>query len=133
METLHAIPKAAAAFTTTGEAAPKYGGLRLPQVRVLQVLSQAKGPLTRGKISDRCGNKTQVVVGRAIGYSDPEKRVAFEQTSDGGFTASLLTLGYVREIPLDIDGIEETAIAMTDAGRRAFKALGKLSLPPLRD
>lgn len=108
-------------------------GLRLPQVRVMQVLAEAHGPLTRGKISRRCGNKTDVVVGRAIGYSDPAKRAAFEQTKDGGFTESLLTKGYVREIPLDIDGVVENTVTLTDEGRTALGGLGILDLPPLKD
>ena len=116
----------------------RYGGLRLPQVRVLQVLAAAKGPLTRSKVSSRCGNKTDVVVGRAVGYSDPTKRSAFEQTKDGGGEPgkpcpSLLTLGYVTEVEVDLDGVSETGLLITDKGRRALKALGELQLPPVHD
>ena len=117
----------------------RYDGLRLPQVRVLQVLaSVARGTLTRTKISERCGNKTNVVVGRAIGYSDPEKRTAFEQTKDGGGRPgkpcpSLLTLGYVREVEVDVDGVTETGVVITPSGRKALEALGQVDLPPMKD
>lgn len=112
-----------------------YGGLSLPQVRVLQCLAKAKGPLTRVKITERIGNKTGVVTGRAIGYSDPEKRKAFEQSKDGGFRPSLLSLGYVKEYELKIpeDGINETVVELTKSGKAAFAKLGRLKLPPLRD
>lgn len=117
-------------------ASPQRRGLRIPQMRVLQVLFQARGPLSRVEISKRCGNKTTVVVGRAIGYSDPDKRTVFEQTTDGGGSPgnpcpSLLTLGYVTEAELDVDGVKETAVSLTPTGRVAASRLPKL--PPLRD
>lgn len=107
--------------------------LTLPHIRVLHALANSGGPLTRGRLSSKIGNKTNVVVGRAVGYSDPEKRARFEQTKDGGFTASLLTRGYVEETELDIDGLIEMAVAITEEGRQALEELGDLDLPPLRD
>lgn len=107
--------------------------LPLPQIRILHALSESKGPLTRARLSARIGNKTAVVAGRAVGYSDPAKRAAFEQTKDGGFTQSLLSRGYVEEVTLDIDGLQEVAIALTKRGRKAFAELGEVDLPPLRD
>lgn len=106
-------------------------GLTLPQIRVMRVLYRARGPLTRTKISERCGNRTTIVVGRAVGYSDPVKRRAFEQTRDGGGSPgnpckSLLTLGYVREKELDIDGYAEIVIELTAAGRRVYERLPKV-------
>lgn len=96
--------------------------LSRPQQRVLEALFNANGPLTRTVLSAICGNKTQVMVGRAVGYSDPIKRAAFEQTKDGGGSPgnpcpSLLTLGYVEEIALDIDGLIEVAVKLTASGR----------------
>lgn len=108
-------------------------GLSIPQVRVLQVLYRSRGPLTRAKISEWIGNKTQVVVGRAVGYSDPAKRQTFEQTIDGGYRPSLLTLEYVEEDELDIDGLIEVVVRLTPKGRAAFEALGHVELPPLRN
>lgn len=111
----------------------------VPQIRVLQVLARAKGPLSRLKLSDKIGNKTQVVVGRAIGYSDPVKRAAFEQTKDGGGSLgapspSLLTREYVREVSIEVeDGINELCIIITSEGREALESLGDIQLPPLRD
>ncbi len=108
-------------------------GLTIPQIRVLQVLAKSKGPINRAKISERCGNKTTVVVGRAVGYGDPEKRAKFEQSKDGGFRPSLLTLKYVRETELDIDGIKETGVEITHRGKVALAKLGRINLPELRD
>lgn len=130
--------KAAAAAKPERKPRARKEGLRLPQIRVLHVLSKAKGPLSRTAISEKCGNKTTVVVGRAVGYSDPAKRKAFEQTKDGGGEPgnpcpSLLTLGYVTEKELDVDGAKETVIELTAKGRKAFQQLGKVSLPALRD
>ena len=114
--------------------------LPTPQIRVMQVLARAKGPLTRAKISDRIGYQTGVVAGRAIGYSDPDKRAAFEQTKDGGGSPgnpcpSLLTLGYVREHALDIDGLVETGVELTPKGRQAYHdlGLGSVDCGPIRD
>jgi hypothetical protein len=107
------------------------------KVRVLALLVDAKGPLTRVKIASRLGS-SGTYVGKSVGYSDPAKRASFEQTKDGGGTPgnpcpSLLTLDYVREYELEVpeDGISETVVEITPAGRKAFKALGKLDLPPL--
>lgn len=117
----------------------KYGGLALPQVRVLHCLASARkgAGLSRAELSRRIGNKTNVVVTRAVGYVDPDKRAAFEQTNDGGHRPSLLTLGYVEEYPIDIDGVAELVVRLTDAGRKAFEALrdapGGLELPPLNN
>lgn len=117
-------------------------GLTLPQIRVLQVLVRAKkrnkGLLTRSKISEVIGNKTTVVVGRAIGYSDAQKRKKFEQTKDGGGAPgkprpSLLTLGYVREIDINEVDLVETAVEVTAKGERAFAKYAGAKLPPLRD
>lgn len=114
--------------------------LRVPQIRVLQVLAELDPGLgmTRARLSDICGNRTGVVVGRAIGYSDPVKRAAFEQTKDGGGRPgkpcpSLLTLDYVKEFVLDLDGITEVHIAITSQGRQALKAIGDIQLPEIHD
>lgn len=108
-------------------------GLPLPQIRVLLALLEANGPLTRRSLSAKIGNKTPVVVGRAVGYSHPEKRAAFENSKDGGYTDSLLTRGYVVEEMLDIDGINEVVIILTEMGRGMAEGLKDMDLPPLRD
>jgi len=106
--------------------------LTTPQMRVLRALAASKGPLTRLKIAQRCGTATPVLVSRAIGYEHAEKRKAFEKTAPGGYTRSLLSLGYVESIELDIDGITETAYRLTSAGRRALQSFEHIDLPPLR-
>jgi len=106
--------------------------LSIPQLRVLRILEASRGPINRARISAKCGNATHVVVGRAVGYSDPAKRASFEQTPDGGFRPSLLTLGYVEEIPLDIDGVTEIVLSLTKRGREALERTREIQLPPLR-
>lgn len=106
--------------------------LSIPQIRVLRILGE-HGAMTRAKISDKCGNQTNVVVGRAVGYSDPDKRAVFENTKDGGFRESLLTLRYVEEIPVSVEGVEELLLRLTPAGRDAFAATECIELPPLRN
>lgn len=113
---------------TTNRRSKKKAGLSTPQIRVLLALSRAYGPLSRAKLSQRIGNKTQVVVGRALGYDDPLKRQRFENSKDGGFRPSLLTLGYVRKIVLDIDGEKENAYELTDTGKEAIEQLGEITL-----
>lgn len=116
-------------------------GLTVPQVRVLQMLAtiRGRGALTRTALSERIGNKTTVVVGRAIGYSDPEKRAAFERSADGGGTSekpcpSLLTLGFVEEVEVRVaDGPPELGVRLTPQGREALKACGKVNLAPLKE
>lgn len=106
--------------------------LSIPQIRVLRALVASDGPLSRAKLSDRTGNETQVMVGRAVGYSDPIKRAKFEQTKDGGYRKSLLSLGYVRELTLDIDGLKEVVVELTPAGRLALVRHKDVKLPPIR-
>lgn len=108
--------------------------LSVPQIRVMLALAKAHGPLTRTKLSNRIGNKTTVVVGRALGYDDPEKRTRFENTKDGGHRPSLQTLGYVKLLVLDIDGLLENAYELTDTGAAMIPELKLLQLPrELRD
>lgn len=114
--------------------------LRVPQVRVLQLLTKLVpgSGMTRATLSNHLGNKTGVVVGRAVGYSDPALRATFEQTKDGGGSPgnpcpSLLTLGLVRERKLWIDGLVEVHVVITDLGRQVMDQLGDVKLPAIRD
>lgn len=106
--------------------------LPIPQIRVLLALKGVVGGLTRTRLSEIIGNKTSVVVGRAIGYSDPEKRLAFENSKDGGFTPSLLTRGLVEEVTLDIDGVNEVVFRLTAEGKAMLPILESIPLPDLR-
>lgn len=108
----------------------KKSGMTTPQIRVLQILKAAKegGGLSRGEISRRGGYDTPVCLSRAIGYSDPDKRRAFEQTKDGGGEPgkpfpSLITLGFVYESEIDVEGLKETIVSLTPAGVAAYEDL----------
>lgn len=108
-------------------------GIPIPQIRVLQALAAVgRGSLSKTELSEHLGLATTVVVGRAIGFSDPEKRRALEQTAEGGHCPSLLTLGYVRQLHIEEDGALLTTYQITAAGRAALKDLGPIDLPPLK-
>lgn len=109
-------------------------GLTRPQIRVLQVLCQTGGVLTRTKIAERIGAIKAVSTAWAIGYSDPAKRAAFKLTKDGSSAGTpLLDLGYVEEVELDIDGKVEVGVRITELGQDAYNSLPpeatRLSLP----
>lgn len=95
-------------------------GLTLVQLRVLQVLGMAYGPLHRHEIARRSRQTTNVVL-RAIGYSDPEKRLAFE--SDKGSKVSLLTLGLVEEVETEVDGKRERGIQLSELGHTSWPTI----------
>ena len=63
------------------------------------------------------------------------KRKTFENSKDGGFRKSLLSLGHVREddVQIEIDGPSETVLQITASGKKALKANSNGKLPPLRD
>ncbi len=105
--------------------------ITIPQLRVLRALAPCRGPISRNEVSRRAGVST-VCIGRAIGYSDPEKRNKLEQSKDGGYRPSLLTLLFVTEKELDIDGVKETVLEITDLGRKAVEAQSAVVLPPFR-
>lgn len=104
--------------------------LRVPQLRVLDCLSKSRGPLSRTKLADRCGAKTTQLVALAVGYDNADKRAKAE--SKQGAYPSLLTLGYVKRLVLDIDGIKESAYMLTPLGRKVMELLGELDLPPVK-
>lgn len=106
--------------------------MNTPQIRVLRTLAAAYGPLSRSKIARKVGTEAEHSVRWAIGYSDPVKRAKFEQTKDGGYRKSLLSLGYVRELTLDIDGLKEVVVELTPAGRLALVRHKDVKLPPIR-
>lgn len=112
----------------------------IPQIRVMQALANAKGPLTRVKIAEKIGAKSTVLVGRAIGYLDDAARAEFEQTkiaggSPGNPCLSLLSRGFLEVIDLSApeDGINESVYRLSPLGEEAYRELGDIDLPPLRD
>lgn len=111
-------------------------GLSIPQIRVLQVLASVRpgGGITRTRISERAGT-TAVLVGKAVGKTDPIKRAEFENTKDGGFRKSLLSLGYVVETLITVEGLEELIISITPSGREMFSTVEEIArtLPPPRN
>jgi hypothetical protein len=106
------------------------GAFREAKIRLLQLLAGSRGPLTRAKIMDRF-KASSTYVAKLVGYSDLDKRAAFERSRDGGatpdrpFSPSLLTLGFVHEYTLQVpeDGINELVVEITQAGREALKVL----------
>lgn len=104
------------------------GGMFESQIHILRVLRDARGPLSRAKIAERTGLNVGIV-GWRVGGIDPEKRAKFEQSPNGGFRPSLITLGYVEEIIVDIDGLKERCVALTDTGRKATEDTDYVILP----
>lgn len=107
--------------------------LSLPQLRVLKRLQKSTGGLTRAKLAEEIG-VNETYIRWAVGLTDPAKRVAFEQTKDGGFRKSLFSLGYVTEEKLEVpeDGINEMLVSLTPLGKQVLADLGDLDLPPVR-
>ncbi len=106
-------------------------GLAVHQIRVLLALTQARGPISRVHLGDKIG-MTSIRVGKAVGRSEPEARTKFENSQDGGFRPSLLTLGYVEEVIIDKCGLKVLTVQITKSGRAALEALGPIELPPIR-
>lgn len=106
-----------------------------PQLRVLKALSECHGPINRTRLADKIGAKTSTSVGRAIGFIKEDKRAKFEQSQSGdleGSFPSLLTLGLVSHVTLDIDGHTERGLMLTPLGREVVQGLGYIILPRLR-
>lgn len=98
-----------------------------PQVRVLRCLAECPGWMSKPKLCQKLNNSS-TLVGKTIGYSDPVNRAAFEQTKDGGGKPgkpfpSLLTLGYVEETVIDVEGVKETCYQCSANGRAALAEL----------
>jgi DNA-binding MarR family transcriptional regulator len=98
----------------------KKDGLRKPQIRILDYLAGAKGPVTRKTISE------EAQVDRAgltewIGSDDKTKRLA----NDTKHFPSLLSLALIRSKSLDQNGVEETVYEITASGRKAIAKLSK--------
>jgi hypothetical protein len=110
--------------------------MRVPQMRVLKILGEARGPLSKQEIASRIGCSFVSVV-YAIGYSDKESREKFERDKSGGGTPanpnySLLSLGMVEERTLDLDGIKETVIGLTPKGRNEYERIKNITLHKLK-
>lgn len=112
--------------------------LSLPQKRVLKILYDSHGPITRARVAVRLGTGNQVYVGKAVGFSDPQRRYEFERSKEGGGrpefpNLSLLSLGYIVEVDVNVDGISETGLLITDEGKAAFESLPPDAIPPMRN
>lgn len=111
-------PKAKKASKPKAKPAPakNENKLRKPQAAILGVLAKAKGPMTRQAISDRAGYSSSVGVYAEIGWPDAKKRAKADKAHP-----CLITLGWVREHDLDVDGRKELGIEITAAGRKALE------------
>jgi hypothetical protein len=91
-------------------------GLRAAQIRVLIVLKDVKGPLSRADIVERA-DVDIAALGDALGsISLPIRK---KREAKCGY-CSLLTLGYVTETILDIVGRKERCYEITDKGREVL-------------
>lgn len=117
--------KAKKAAKAEGAKPSRNGVVGVPQQRILGALAKAKGPLTRGKINEACAKagfttakKFSAWMTDPLGQADPKARKAAETKSG---RKSLLTLGYVKQVDLDIDGHKEVCFQLTATGRKALE------------
>ncbi len=94
--------------------------LTTSQLRIMQALSKAKGPLTRGKINEACAKagfataeKFSAWMTEPLGQATAEARAEWEEKKG---KKSLLSLGYVKQRELDVDGKKETVFEATATG-----------------
>jgi hypothetical protein len=95
----------------------KANGLRKPQIKVLLVLRDSKGPASREVICNRA-NLDPVCLGNAIGSVKPGER-ATRETKQG--YPSLITLGLVEETTLNIVGKKERCYEITESGKKELE------------
>lgn len=93
-------------------------GLKAWQIRILQALNKSNHPLSRSQISEKAkthpSNQTNTW---GIGLADPVKRAAAEKKY--GFP-SLLTLKYVKELEIEVNGRTVSGYSITAAGKAAL-------------
>ena len=80
------------------------------QKRIIKVLGEATGPITRSTIAER-SELSEVYVGLIIGYG-PTPRCS-----------SLIGMGYVKIERINIDGKYENLVKLLDKGRKEFDYL----------
>lgn len=97
--------------------------LRKPQAAILEVLAKAKGPMTRTQVAERAGYKSAVGIRAEIGWPDLDCRKNYDKNVLP--TPCLLTMGWAKELTLDIDGRKEHVIQITPAGRKALEKHNK--------
>lgn len=108
--------------------------LKLPQRRILSVLSEGIGELpvilwpglTRQRICERAGFSP------TSGTFTNAMNGVREGSSTGKAHPGLLRLGLVRIYELDVDGAPETVYQLTEKGKIALQSIDK-DLPDLRD
>lgn len=94
--------------------------LRVHQVKVLKVLSDSGGYLTRSKIAER----SHISYGRVVQALSPRKDSRYP---------SLLELELVEEVALDIDGLQEITFTLTLKGQEAFRSLPPTTLATIAE
>jgi hypothetical protein len=103
--------------------------LRLTQLRVLKVLADSEGFLTKVKIAEAAGLSTiSATVGEALNSRPVSSHVPRPKPG-------LLDLGLVTEHDMDIDGATETNYRITSSGREVLQRhiAEKGPLPEVKD
>lgn len=93
--------------------------ITLSQFKILKVLSTG-GLLTRNKIADRAGIAGCTLY-PMLGSPDPEVTAKAESKEVAGHK-TLMSLGYVEPLELDVDGLKEITYKITAKGLNAFSA-----------
>jgi len=90
------------------------------QLRVLRVLAEAKGPLTRPAINEICAG-AGTCPGWLVSSLGPMNEVTkARHVAKGNTKPNLLSLGYVRMIHVDVEGKVERLLEITPTGRAAL-------------
>jgi PAB1-binding protein PBP1 len=92
--------------------APKKEGLRVPQVRILQALSDEKARTKKQIVKDSGVDLAYCT--EWIGSNNPDIRAK----NDAKHFPSLITLGYVRAEKMDVDGKDVFVYEITSKGKK---------------
>lgn len=87
------------------------------QLKFLELLYNNGGWMSRTRMCRELGYEN-LGMQNALGLNDPEKRAEADKKSP-----SLLTLGLIECIDLDIDGVSETNYRVTESGRKYIEEL----------
>lgn len=101
------------------EAKPE--NMSVAQGRVLDLLAKARGPVDRPTIAEKCAISDSYV-GVWVGRNDEAQRE--ESEAKWGY-CSLITMGYVKNKQVDLDGKQVWVYEITASGKKAIEKYNK--------
>lgn len=91
--------------------------LRKPQIRLLQAMAKAKGPLNAARLCELAG-VDRAWVNEFTGKLDADKRADADEKYN---VKSLVTRGYAKVRQVDVEGKKETVWEITATGRKGLE------------